>query len=515
MDLLQNPIALAVIVIVLVVAVAALVLIRRRRAGADDAPPPEIGDAIDYTSLPYEEPTTLGDRFRNASPAVKALAVLIPLVVIGVLASLALTLFQPGSETADAPTAGPPPTISGVTAEVAGQGKIVVRADTTLADGAAVTATMKQGEQDFPWFNPDSAVATAESGRVTMTLDRIEGAPTPQQDEQYSVTLVSTLADGTVLTSEPATVTVLPNFAGDFYQAAVAAPTAAPTAEPTPQATAEPAATPEPAEPTPEVAATQALTATVRNGGNIRQQPNTSGEVLGQVSAGEVVELLALSPDGQWYLLRSAEAEGWVSGTLLTVTEAAAQLPRQAPTNGPTAQVFNGGNVRAAPNLRGEVLDQINAGETVQLLARTEDGTWYQITNERRITGWVSVTLLEVALEDRRSLPVSNASVPTPLPATLEALPAPATPAPVTPEAAPPSTGLTALVFNGGNVRAAPNLQGNVLDQINAGETVQLLAKTTDGNWYQITNVRGVTGWVNRTLLTVDPEVARRVPVSE
>jgi SH3-like domain-containing protein len=127
----------------------------------------------------------------------------------------------------------------------------------------------------------------------------------------------------------------------------------------------------------------------------------------------------------------------------------------------------------------------------------------------------VSVTLLEVALEDRRSLPVSNASVPTPLPATLEALPAPATPAPVTPEAAPPSTGLTALVFNGGNVRAAPNLQGNVLDQINAGETVQLLAKITDGNWYQITNVRGVTGWVNRTLLTVDPEVARRVPVSE
>jgi flagellar FliL protein len=64
-------------------------------------------------------------------------------------------------------------------------------------------------------------------------------------------------------------------------------------------------------------------------------------------------------------------------------------------------------------------------------------------------------------------------------------------------------------------VRAAPNLQGQVLDQINARETVQLLSKTPDGNWYRITNVRGVTGWVNRTLLTVDPDVARRVPVGQ
>jgi len=176
--------------------------------------------------------------------------------------------------------------------------------------------------------------------------------------------------------------------------------------------------------------------------------------------------------------------------------------------------VFNGGNVRAAPNLQGQVLDQINAGETVSLLAQNSGGTWYQITNVRGITGWVSVTLLEVSLETRRSVPVSDSPVPVPPAATLTALPVPPTQPAATSVAVTPSSGLTAIVFNGGNVRAAPNLSGQVLDQINARESVTLLAKTADGRWYQITNVRGVTGWVNSTLLTVDPEVARRVPVA-
>ena len=73
---------------------------------------------------------------------------------------------------------------------------------------------------------------------------------------------------------------------------------------------------------------------------------------------------------------------------------------------------------------------------------------------------------------------------------------------------------LTAAVFNGGNVRERP-INGRPLDQINAGETVQLLGKTADGNWYRVTTVRNVTGWVSRTLLTIDPGVAEQVPEAQ
>src|ERR1044071_10317951 len=83
LDALQQPIVIAIVVLILLVLIVIPVLLRRRRAAREEVlPPPELGQAIDYTSLPYEEPISLGDRFRQASPAVKLLAFLVPLVII-------------------------------------------------------------------------------------------------------------------------------------------------------------------------------------------------------------------------------------------------------------------------------------------------------------------------------------------------------------------------------------------------------------------------------------------------
>ncbi|MBC8075180.1 MAG: SH3 domain-containing protein, partial [Chloroflexales bacterium] len=80
-------------------------------------------------------------------------------------------------------------------------------------------------------------------------------------------------------------------------------------------------------------------------------------------------------------------------------------------------------------------------------------------------------------------------------------------------DAVPPGPALMATVYNGGNVRAEPTVRGAVRDQINAGENVPLLAKTDNGDWYQIVTARGATGWVSATLLTIDPAVATQVLV--
>jgi hypothetical protein len=77
-----------------------------------------------------------------------------------------------------------------------------------------------------------------------------------------------------------------------------------------------------------------------------------------------------------------------------------------------------------------------------------------------------------------------------------------------------PEGGLTAIVANGGNVREAP-VNGRPLDQVNAGETVQLLEKTKDGGWFKVTYARNgatITGWVSRTLLTIDAAVEQQIP---
>jgi hypothetical protein len=414
-DALQNPIVIAVVVLVLLILIAIPVLLRRRRAAQDDVlPPPELGQAVDYTSLPYEEPQTFGERLRAAPIGVKLLLGLIPLALIIGAIVLYLTFFnQPGGVAVE-PTPPPPaPQISITNATLAGPSRIVVEADTNLPSGTAVSATMKDGDQDLAWFNPETATAQVSGGQVRVVLEKVANAPAPTSGQQQTVTLIATV-DGQAISSEPAPLEVPSIYQSQFYASAAAAPTAAPepTAEPTAApATAGPA--PEPttaptAEPTAAPAST--LKATVFNGGNIRQRPVVEPcPNCPQLNANEEVTLLERNADGSWYRVQAPEGEGWVSASLLTVADdVAQQVPEAKPAStGLSATVFNGGNVRDRP-VTGRVLDQINANETVELLQKTSDGGWYQITNIRGVTGWVSATLLTVADDVKQQVQVAS-----------------------------------------------------------------------------------------------------------
>jgi flagellar FliL protein len=410
--LLQNPIILVVVVIVLVILIAIPVLIRRRRAAQEDVlPPPELGQAVDYTSLPYEEPTSLGDRLREAPIGVKLLLALVPIAVIVAAIVLWLTFFNnPGTSTAVVPTPTPPPTITNIQAILTSSSRIVVEAETNLPDSTTVTAVMKDGDQDFSWFSSDRASAEVSGGRISISLERAKDAPAPKRGQEQTITLIATVGSQ-VVSSDPTKLSIPPLYSADFYRDAVAVqPTAAPTSAPT-SAPAEPTVAPTvPVEPT--ATSTATLTATVFNGGNIRKEPQVGDNVLGQLHAGEVVTLLERSNDSTWYRVQAPEAEGWVSATLLTIDPKVAQQVSTSapPETGLSAKVFNGGNVRARP-VTGRPLDQINAGETVQLLTKTSDGGWYQISYTRDgtpITGWVSVTLLTIDPAVAKQVPVAK-----------------------------------------------------------------------------------------------------------
>jgi hypothetical protein len=331
------------------------VLLRRRRAGQEELlPPPELGQAVDYTSLPYEEPTNLGDRLREAPIGVKLLLALVPIAVIVAAVVLWLTFFNnTGPGVATVPTPSPPPTITNVTARLASASRIVVDADTNLPDTTQVSAAMKDSDQDLPWFNKDAINTTISNGRITVVLEQANNAPKPTSNQEQFVTLIATVGDQ-VVSSEPAKLTVPALYKADFYRdVAAVQPTTAPTAAPT-AAPAQPTAAPTaPIEPT-------------------------------------------VTP----------------TATLLTIDpEVAKQVSTSAPpATGLSATVFNGGNVRARP-VTGKPLDQIHAGETVQLLAKTSDGGWYQISYTRDgkpITGWVSVTLLKIDPAVAKQVPVAK-----------------------------------------------------------------------------------------------------------
>jgi uncharacterized protein YgiM (DUF1202 family)/cbb3-type cytochrome oxidase subunit 3 len=493
LDVLLSPQILGLIFIALIIIGVIVVVLRRRRRAQGDgtiAPPVELGQQIDYTSMTVEEPTSLVERFRNAPPAMRALIILVPLVVIGGLIALALALTSPPASV-DTPIAPTPPAgeISITRAEVAGNGKIVVVGTTNLPNDATITATMQENGQPYAWFTQDSALTQPSDGKISLTLDRSSSALVPTREQEYTIILVSNTG-GQTINSPPMKLNVLQPYESDFYQSQIVAeePTATPLPTATPAPNAEPpAATAVPAE----------LTGTVIGGGRIRKEPSVQAEEVGQVTRGESVTLLERTQDGAWFRISGPGGDGWVSSTLLEIDPAvAAQVPAPAAGGGLTTTVFNGGNVRPGPGLSfNPPLDQVNAGESVTLLERTADDQWYKITNVRGITGWVNRTLLNLSVELSREVPVTGSGDTT-----------------VT-QPTPPS-GLAATVFNGGNVRATPALDGQVLDQVNAGESVTLLAKTSNARWYQIVNERKVTGWVSVTLLTIDPDVASQVPVS-
>jgi flagellar FliL protein len=410
LDALQNPIVIAVVVILLLILIAIPVLLRRRRASQEEVlPPPELGQAVDYTSLPYEEPTSLSDRLRQAPAGIKLLLALVPIAVIVAGIVLWLTFFNtPGGSTATNPTSVPPPTtITNVVATLAGPSRIVVEADTNLPESATVTVAMKEGDQDFPWFNKESVNSEVSGGRVRVVLEKTKDAPTPKSSLDQTITLVATM-DSQVVSSEPAKLTVPSIYRTEFFRDVAAAPTTAPTTAPT-AALAQPTTAPTAALAQPTAAPAATLTATVFNGGNIRPQPKIEACSCPQIHAGEIVTLLERTADGAWYRVKAPEAEGWVSATLLTVSaETAQQVPTsKPPQTGLTATVANGGNVRQRP-VTGKPLDQINADETVQLLAKTADGGWYQITNIRNVTGWVSVTLLKIDPAVAKQVPIAK-----------------------------------------------------------------------------------------------------------
>ncbi|MBP1467477.1 SH3 domain-containing protein [Candidatus Chloroploca sp. M-50] len=150
----------------------------------------------------------------------------------------------------------------------------------------------------------------------------------------------------------------------------------------------------------------------------------------------------------------------------------------ELPTGLPVG-VTNGGNVRRLPALADNVIGGVNGGEQVQLLERTPNGAWYRVRTERDEVGWVSATLLNVP--SGTDVPVAN----------------------------------VVSVFVDGAVYAEAITSSAVVDQVTRNEVVALTRKTAAGDWYEVTTLRDVSGWVAANLLGIPDEVAAAVPVVE
>lgn len=520
LDSIPTTLAIIIIVVIILLLVALVFLGRRimsRRVTSEEEPAGELGTSIDYTTLPEEEePQGWRDRFAQLSLAGKILLVVVPLLLLVGVAVL-LLLFQPTSEAQPEPLPTAVPLDLTITdAVLTNPTQIRVRGDTTLPNDTPIQVQLLANGEPFGWLDAASTTTRVSGGEIDVRLNRAaEGFPNPSPDDTYTMRLEATL-NGQTLTAESELEIPSP-LAADFYGAAAAAAptaTASPTGEaaaPTAAAEESPTATVAAATPTPtaEVADRPAV---VINGGNLRRQPFITDNVITQVDANETVTLLERTPNAQWYRVRTSDGtEGWFSVTLLRIDAAtAAEVPVAS-----IVTVFTAGALYEQPDASSDTVGQVNLNEVVTLLQKTPDAEWYQVENLRNETGWVRAGLLGVPPEVDLQVPVQGTTPPAAATPTLRAgaatQPSPTPTEVVTAEPA----GLTTVVRSGGFVRDVPNDQGVMVDEVNAGETVELLARNDDDTWFRIRTIRNFEGWVNRTLLTLDPGVIARLPVRD
>ena len=142
-------------------------------------------------------------------------------------------------------------------------------------------------------------------------------------------------------------------------------------------------------------------------------------------------------------------------------------------------------NIRRGPGVGYGTLEQLEeAGQRLQAVGRTEDGTWVQICCVDVGNGWISAEVISPE-GDIAALRIAE------IPPTLAIIQA-------------------ELL----NVRAGPQTAFNSIGEVALGESFEILARSTRLDWYKICCVNGQEGWVFSDSVTVDGDL-ESLPVGD
>jgi uncharacterized protein YgiM (DUF1202 family) len=212
----------------------------------------------------------------------------------------------------------------------------------------------------------------------------------------------------------------------------------------------------------------------------VRFGPGELAASLGHLGQGDQVYVLAQNADGSWFQVRWAFGTGWVSGRFLSVTG----VPQTVSTDGqgggvpvtsqtPYAIVMATYlNVRTGPGPNYAILGQVFAGDTLPIVGRTNDRSWYQVETPFG-TGWVYAPYVATRNEFGGA-PVTSASA-----------------------AAAAVTGPTGIVNTGAlHIRSGPGPQYTSLGTLAGGTETQIIGRSADWSWWLLDTPVG-TGWAS------------------
>jgi len=154
-------------------------------------------------------------------------------------------------------------------------------------------------------------------------------------------------------------------------------------------------------------------TATTVEPVNVRRGPGTVYPSYGVVPAETLFEVVGVSGDGTWWVVRiptevAASGQGWLSAAYVTTENTdtvpvipAPPLDDELPPGTPIATTTEPVNIRSGPGTAYPSFGISPAGTTFEVVGKSVDGTWYVIKLPTEISpegrGWVNARYVEVS----------------------------------------------------------------------------------------------------------------------
>lgn len=204
-------------------------------------------------------------------------------------------------------------------------------------------------------------------------------------------------------------------------------------------------------------------TGTVTETLNIRSEPSTTGIVIGKLAKGVSVSIY--SKENNWLEIKYSNQSAWVSADFVQMGTQNQQSTESDGTIGTvTASTLS---VRNNSSLNSEIIGSVSKGQQFTIL--DEKNNWFKIEYKPGKMGWAAgwyfnkdkATSTELAKDSK-----------------------------------------VTILHNGTNIRKDPNVQSNVLERVNEGESFPI--KSVNNDWFEITLPNGTNGFIAGWLVSTN-----------
>jgi N-acetylmuramoyl-L-alanine amidase len=201
---------------------------------------------------------------------------------------------------------------------------------------------------------------------------------------------------------------------------------------------------------------------------NIRKEPSSSSALIGKLTKGTIVTIY--SKQNSWVEVSFLNLKGWVSSEFIgSQTEAVKDTPKKESIGMKGKVTASSLSVRSGSSLNSNIIGSVAKGQSFTIL--DENNNWAKIEYKSGSFGWIAGWYLDKSTANSPSGQAVKESTIT-------------------------------LIHNGTNIRKGPDVQSDVIDRANEGDTFPV--KSVANDWYEIKLKNGKTGYVAGWIVSIN-----------